>query len=46
MVPEFQPNVSLSKAAFVSDATKLNLDERSSFKFPNGSGLLKNAESN
>jgi FlaA1/EpsC-like NDP-sugar epimerase len=46
MVPEFQPNVTLSKAAFIPDTTNSLLEDRKLLKMANGSGLLNKAESN
>lgn len=46
MVPEFQPNVSLSKAALVAEGLKSQLEERNGFKIPADSNVLKKAESN
>jgi FlaA1/EpsC-like NDP-sugar epimerase len=46
MVPEFQPNVTLSKAAFIPDTTNSSLEERKPLKISNGSSLLNKAETN
>ena len=46
MVPEFQPNVTLSKAAFIPDTTNSSLEERKGLKIANGSNLLNKAQSN